>query len=115
MTMADTRKRSFVLSLKQLSYLEKEAKRLGITASDLLRRIIDEYRKLQAVLYPSKGVRPKNTMVSWQNDPRTAASFPTKKWLEDYLSRNPGWIEPKGQTMSKKDYPALFDAVKKDK
>jgi hypothetical protein len=42
--MAMTR-RSIVLTVKQQIFLEKEADRLGITVSDLIRRIIDEYRE----------------------------------------------------------------------
>jgi hypothetical protein len=37
-------KRSIVLTAKQHLFLEKEAKRLGITISDLIRRIIDKHR-----------------------------------------------------------------------
>ena len=43
--MAETRKRSFILSMKQLAYLEQEATRIGITVSDLMRRIVDQHRE----------------------------------------------------------------------
>jgi hypothetical protein len=33
------------LSVKQSDFLELEAARLGITVSDLIRRIIDQYRE----------------------------------------------------------------------
>jgi hypothetical protein len=42
--MVETRKRSIILSEKQLAFLEKEAALFGITVSDLIRRIIDERR-----------------------------------------------------------------------
>ncbi len=41
-------KRSVVLTRMQANFLEKEARRLGITVSDLLRRIVDEYRDRNA-------------------------------------------------------------------
>ncbi len=37
-------KRSITLTAKQASFLEKEAEQIGITVSDLIRRIIDDYR-----------------------------------------------------------------------
>jgi hypothetical protein len=43
--MPMTRRRSFILSRKQAEFLEEEATRIGITVSDLLRRIIDEHRE----------------------------------------------------------------------
>jgi hypothetical protein len=51
--MAETVKRSLVLSRKQSVFLQKEAERLGITVSDLIRRILDEYRETRNV--PGKG------------------------------------------------------------
>jgi hypothetical protein len=42
--MSDTARRSVALTKPQLSFLHKEAKRLGITVSDLIRRIIDQFR-----------------------------------------------------------------------
>lgn len=42
--MKHTRKRSLNFTIKQHGFLEKEAARLGITVSDLIRRIIDQYR-----------------------------------------------------------------------
>jgi hypothetical protein len=38
------KKRSIFLTVKQAVFLEKEAARLGIRVSDLIRRIIDNYR-----------------------------------------------------------------------
>jgi hypothetical protein len=38
-------KQSVVFTTPQRAFLEKEAKRLGISVSDLVRRIIDEYRE----------------------------------------------------------------------
>lgn len=46
--MAETEKRSIILSRKQASFLKREAGRIGITVSDLIRRIIDEYRRAVA-------------------------------------------------------------------
>ena len=37
-------KRSFDLTAQQIAYLKAEAKRLGITISDALRRLIDKAR-----------------------------------------------------------------------
>jgi hypothetical protein len=42
--MKETRTRSITLNAKQVAFLEKEAARLGVTVSDLIRRIIDQYR-----------------------------------------------------------------------
>jgi hypothetical protein len=36
---------SVTLTKPQLDFLKKEAERLGITTSDLIRRIIDRYRE----------------------------------------------------------------------
>jgi ribbon-helix-helix CopG family protein len=38
-------KRSIVVNEKQNDWLEQEAGRLGITVSELIRRIIDQYRE----------------------------------------------------------------------
>jgi hypothetical protein len=45
--MPETVKRSFVLTSKQADFLEKDAKHWDITVSELVRRIIDEYRAEQ--------------------------------------------------------------------
>ncbi|MDA8251105.1 MAG: ribbon-helix-helix protein, CopG family [Rhodospirillales bacterium] len=42
--MADTSRQSVTLTNPQRKVLEAEAKRLGISVSDLIRRIIDEWR-----------------------------------------------------------------------
>ena len=39
-----TPRRSVVFTRPQLSFLQSEADRLGITVSDLIRRIIDQFR-----------------------------------------------------------------------
>jgi hypothetical protein len=36
---------SVSLTPPQLAFLEKEARRLGITVADLIRRIVDQYRE----------------------------------------------------------------------
>jgi predicted DNA-binding ribbon-helix-helix protein len=38
-------RRSVVLTDPQVTYLQAEAERLGITVADLIRRIIDRYRE----------------------------------------------------------------------
>jgi hypothetical protein len=43
--MTDTKRRSIVFTAVQFAFLEQEAARLGITVSDLIRRIIDQYRE----------------------------------------------------------------------
>lgn len=43
--MVDTHKTTLTLTKPQLEYLRKEAKRLGITVADLIRRIIDQHRE----------------------------------------------------------------------
>lgn len=43
--MATKKRHTVSLSDPQLAFLEKEADRLGITVSDLIRRIIDAYRE----------------------------------------------------------------------
>jgi hypothetical protein len=43
--MLKTVTRSFTLTRSQAEFLQKEAARREITVSDLLRRIIDEYRE----------------------------------------------------------------------
>jgi hypothetical protein len=40
-------KQSVVFTDPQLQFLKKEAKRLGITVSDLVRRIVDKYRETE--------------------------------------------------------------------
>jgi hypothetical protein len=40
-----TNRQSVTLTDPQLVFLKKEAKRLGISVSDLIRRIIDQYRE----------------------------------------------------------------------
>lgn len=42
--MLKTVTRSFTLTRSQIDFLKKEAARRELTVSDLLRRIIDEYR-----------------------------------------------------------------------
>jgi hypothetical protein len=39
-------KRSIVLNAKQNDFLENEADRIGITVSELIRRILDQHRML---------------------------------------------------------------------
>jgi hypothetical protein len=41
----ETSRQSVTLTIPQLAFLKKEAKRLGISVSDLIRRIIDDYRE----------------------------------------------------------------------
>jgi len=43
--MATKTRHTVSLSDPQLAFLEKEAERLGISVSDLIRRIIDTYRE----------------------------------------------------------------------
>jgi predicted DNA-binding ribbon-helix-helix protein len=43
--MATTLRQSITLTRPQADYLAEEAKRLGITVSDLIRRIIDQHRE----------------------------------------------------------------------
>lgn len=43
--MATTVRQSVTLTKPQRDVLDKEAKRLGITISDLIRRIVDEWRE----------------------------------------------------------------------
>jgi hypothetical protein len=43
--MATTVKQSIVLTKPQSDFLKEEAERLGISAADLIRRIIDRYRE----------------------------------------------------------------------
>lgn len=45
-------KRSITLTSKQVDFLEKEAARIGITVSDLIRRIIDERRDPRPLKLP---------------------------------------------------------------
>lgn len=47
------RRRSFFLTEPQRIYLEAEAARLGITISDLIRRIVDRYREDKAPMSPT--------------------------------------------------------------
>jgi hypothetical protein len=42
--MADTQRLTVTFTAPQLAWLKVEAKRLGVTVSDLVRRIIDEHR-----------------------------------------------------------------------
>jgi Ribbon-helix-helix protein, copG family len=44
-TMASSVRQSVTLTTPQLEFLKREAERLGITVSDLIRRIIDRYRE----------------------------------------------------------------------
>ena len=46
--MEHAKRRSITLTAPQLAFLQKEAERLGITVSDLVRRIIDSYREGKA-------------------------------------------------------------------
>jgi len=46
-------RRVFQLSSPQLNWLDKEAARLGISSAELLRRILDQYRKTP---HPAKDV-----------------------------------------------------------
>jgi hypothetical protein len=41
----ETPRQSITFTIPQLNFLKKEAKRLGISVSDLIRRIIDQYRE----------------------------------------------------------------------
>lgn len=43
--MSDTIRQSVTLSRPQHEYLRREAERLGISMSDLIRRIIDQHRE----------------------------------------------------------------------
>jgi hypothetical protein len=43
--MITTKRQSVTLTEPQVKFLEAEAKRLGISVSDLIRRIIDQYRE----------------------------------------------------------------------
>ena len=43
--MAPNKKQSVTLTVPQLEFLKKEAQRLGITVSDVIRRIVDAYRE----------------------------------------------------------------------
>jgi predicted DNA-binding ribbon-helix-helix protein len=43
--MAKTPRQSVTLTKPQMDYLKEESKRLGITVSDLIRRIIDQHRE----------------------------------------------------------------------
>jgi predicted DNA-binding ribbon-helix-helix protein len=44
----ETSRQSVTLTAPQFAFLKKEAKRLGISVSDLIRRIIDQYREEKA-------------------------------------------------------------------
>ena len=43
--MATTVRQSVTLTEPQFAFLKSEAERLGITVSDLIRRIVDQYRE----------------------------------------------------------------------
>jgi hypothetical protein len=43
--MSTTKRQSVTLSEPQAKFLADEAKKLGISVSDLIRRIIDQYRE----------------------------------------------------------------------
>jgi hypothetical protein len=43
--MSTTKRQSVVLTEPQLKFLKAEAAKLGISMSDLIRRIIDQYRE----------------------------------------------------------------------
>jgi hypothetical protein len=43
--MSTTKRQSVTLTEPQARFLEVEAERLGITVSDLIRRIVDTYRE----------------------------------------------------------------------
>lgn len=43
--MTANARQSVVLTKPQIAFLKKEADQLGITVSDLIRRIIDKYRE----------------------------------------------------------------------
>lgn len=45
MSIPDAHKMSVVLTQPQVKYLRDEAKRLGLTVGELLRRIIDAHRE----------------------------------------------------------------------
>jgi hypothetical protein len=50
-----TSSRSVALSSKQQAFLKKEAARIGITVSDLIRRIIDQHREINEMkIFKSK-------------------------------------------------------------
>jgi hypothetical protein len=43
--MSTTSRQSITLTEPQIAYLKAEAARLGITVSDLIRRIVDQHRE----------------------------------------------------------------------
>jgi predicted DNA-binding ribbon-helix-helix protein len=43
--MSTTSRQSVTLTAPQIAYLRAEAERLGLTVSDLIRRIVDQHRE----------------------------------------------------------------------